>query len=458
MSLPRFAVLGPPNKGKSCIVAALARDESIGISDTPCTTVSKAEYPMKVDGRTLYVLYDTPGFQRARRVLDWLKSKNASPTERPSVIREFVEVHTASNEFRDECELLAPLIEETGIIYVVDGSVPYGDEYLPEMEILQWTGRPRMALINPIGPADHIREWETALGQFFNLTRVFNPLSADFTRQSDLLQALGELHPAWKPSLTEALEFLRQDRRNKRERSADIITDMLVEMITHRIEKNLPIDGDVQRETRSLEEEFQKHLQKLEIRARRRVEELYHHVGIERLEAALPALQSSSLFSDASWRLFGLDRKTLASLGAASGAIAGGVIDVAVGGSSLLAGSLIGAGAGALSAFIGGHQLSKVRILNREAGRKQLTVGPILKTEFAHMVFERARVHHSLVANRSHAMRNKLDLNEISNELLESPERGDLQQLNGCFHKIPRQDPSLQRATLRQSVLKLLAG
>ena len=66
---PRLAVVGHPNKGKSSLVATLAEDDSVGISSTPGTTLRSRAYPMRVDGRLLYTLIDTPGFQRARR--DW---------------------------------------------------------------------------------------------------------------------------------------------------------------------------------------------------------------------------------------------------------------------------------------------------------------------------------------------------------------------------------------------------
>ncbi len=70
---PKFAVVGHPNKGKSSIVATLAHDESVHISNVPGATTIQRSYPLQIDGVTLYELYDTPGFQRARAILAWLK-------------------------------------------------------------------------------------------------------------------------------------------------------------------------------------------------------------------------------------------------------------------------------------------------------------------------------------------------------------------------------------------------
>ncbi len=72
---PKFAVVGHPNKGKSSIVSTLALDDSVQIGNIPGTTQVKRSFPLKVDGKVIYELFDTPGFQRARRVLSWLKEK-----------------------------------------------------------------------------------------------------------------------------------------------------------------------------------------------------------------------------------------------------------------------------------------------------------------------------------------------------------------------------------------------
>ena len=63
---PRFAVVGRVNKGKSSIVATLAEDDSVRVDPRPGTTTEVREYPVSVDGRPLFVLVDTPGFEDAQ--------------------------------------------------------------------------------------------------------------------------------------------------------------------------------------------------------------------------------------------------------------------------------------------------------------------------------------------------------------------------------------------------------
>ena len=74
VGLPHFAVVGRPNKGKSSIVATLARDDTVRIAARAGSTRSTRRFPMRVDGQVLYELIDTPGIQRARQMLAWLRA------------------------------------------------------------------------------------------------------------------------------------------------------------------------------------------------------------------------------------------------------------------------------------------------------------------------------------------------------------------------------------------------
>ena len=81
---PRFAVVGRVNKGKSSIVATLAEDDSVRIDPRPGTTTEVREYPVSVDGRPLFVLVDTPGFEDAPHALAWLRAREVSAADRPA--------------------------------------------------------------------------------------------------------------------------------------------------------------------------------------------------------------------------------------------------------------------------------------------------------------------------------------------------------------------------------------
>ncbi|MBT8448980.1 MAG: 50S ribosome-binding GTPase, partial [Gammaproteobacteria bacterium] len=192
-----FAVVGHPNKGKSSIVSTLSRNDSIEISARSGTTTEADCYEVTVLD-TGYKLYDTPGFQRPRQVLNWIKSRAENASERPQAVKEFVNNAEAARAFPDEVQLLKPIIDGASILYVVDCSNPYGPEYEMEMEILRWCGQPRMALINPITNTDYLKDWQDALGQYFNLVQVFNPIKANLDNQIELMDAFQVLSPVNK--------------------------------------------------------------------------------------------------------------------------------------------------------------------------------------------------------------------------------------------------------------------
>src|SRR5690554_3293821 len=87
---PVFAVVGHPNKGKSSVVATLSQNDAIAIALEPGTTRAGQAYPLTVDGQELYTLVDTPGFQRPRRVLQWLEAHSLSASDHPETVRAFV--------------------------------------------------------------------------------------------------------------------------------------------------------------------------------------------------------------------------------------------------------------------------------------------------------------------------------------------------------------------------------
>jgi hypothetical protein len=409
MTLPRFAIVGHPNKGKSSIVATLAEDDSVAISPEPGTTKSARTYPMRLDGAVLYELTDTPGFQRARDVLDWLLEHDRGADARAQVVREFVERHADDARYHDECELLQPILDGAGILYVVDGSRPYGGEYEPEMEVLRWTGRPRMALINLIGAGDHVDEWRAALTQYFSIVRIFDAMRADFARRIELLRAFGALDETWATALNDAAAALERDRARRRVRTATEIADLLIAVLTMTEASKLPgesIDAGIEEATRA---RLRRTVSARELAARRAVQEIYHHGGLD-AEESTAAYLDEDLFSQRSFSVFGLSSTQLAMTGAASGAVAGGVVDAILGGSSLFLGAGIGALLGAAGTLLGSDRLAKVEVLGQPIGGFELRLGPITDPNFPWVMLGRALLHARLVAELNHARREALVL------------------------------------------------
>lgn len=415
-SHPTFAIVGHPNKGKSSIVATLAEDETVAISPDPGTTRSARSFRMRIDDQVLYELFDTPGFQRPRAILEWLRQHERGANARPEVVRDFVTRHANEERYSNEVELLKPILAGAGVLYVVDGAHPYGAEYEPEMEVLRWTGQPRMALINMIGPGDHVEEWRRALNQYFSIVRIFDAQRADFSKRIELLRAfreLGEGDSRFSAALDHAVNVLEADRRDRRRRAASEITDLLNDALSWRETAPAPENADQEAIVKSLSERLMVRVRKREQAARRVVQELYHHGTLETREQAVDVL-ATDVFSERSFVVFGLSTRQLALTGAATGALAGGVIDVAAGGASLLLGAGVGALLGGMGAVFGANRLAKVRVLGEPMGGMQVQVGPITNPNLPWVILGRALLHHRLVAERNHARREALIVDAIS--------------------------------------------
>lgn len=413
MTTPAFAVVGHPNKGKSSLVATLTQQDAVRISPVPGTTTRADRYDLRVDNQTLYTLIDTPGFQRARAALDWMKQHETDAASRPGVVARFVEEHTRGERFHDEVELLRPIVEGAAILYVVDGAHPYGPEYDAEMEVLRWTGRPSLAVINPIGEARFADQWRDALGQFFRIVRVLDAVHAPLDQRVELLRAFGQLDESWKPNLDAAADALVRDRAQRLRLSAEAIAQMLVDALTLTVERKLAKDEDPTPHKAKLEEKYAGQLRQLERQCREAVEAVFEHHGLDRSEPEFDALDRDLLHED-TWLLFGLKKRDLIAAGAATGAVAGGVIDASLLGSSFLAGTVIGGIVGGTAGYLSAGRLTQTKVLHQPLGGRLLRCGPAKDANVPFVLLGRARLHATLIAQRTHAQRDTLVLGDAA--------------------------------------------
>jgi len=454
MKPPRFAVVGHPNKGKSSIVATLARDNSVQVSPIPGTTVSTRRFPMQVDGEILYELYDTPGFQQARYVLEWLQQHAGSAAQRPQALRQFLEQCCKGQSFRDECALLAPIVDGAGILYVVDGSRPYGIEYEAEMEILRWSGQPSMALINSTGSGDYSRHWKDALSQYFRVVRTFNAHEAPLQQHLDLLRAFAELEETRRRPLQLAIEHLQQQRQDRLQQSAAAITDQLAAMLALRLEQVITVDADEPSVRKVLQQRFHNRLHQQELEGRKFIENLYEHPGLLRHESKLSVLDDD-LFSEQVWLRFGLTRSQLATASAGAGGLAGAGLDAAFGGASMLLWAGAGVVAGALSGLFLHHNSLEIIPHRDNHGEPLLRLGPVNADNFGFVILGRALTHHQLVSHRNHAIRDALTIDQISQPFqADALSQSQRRQLMHGFRQLRSGKPAKKMPGLLLSLLQ----
>ena len=277
------------------------------------------------------------------------------------------------------------------------------------MDVLRWTGRPRMALINLISSGDHVEEWRAALGQYFSIVRVFDAVRADFGKRIELLRAFGaideQLGGVVEPRGRRPRRRTRaaQAARRRRDRGLD---RRGADGHRHRAVTQIPTtSGKRARSARAkLGDEIRRREQR---RAPQRAGDLSPPGGLEARETEAAYL-AEDVFSAQSFNVFGLSTGQLALTGAASGAVVGSVVDVALGGASLLLGAGIGAAVGAFGTLAGAGRIAKVEVLGLPLGGYELVVGPFTDPNLPWVLLGRALLHAKLVAERNHARREEL--------------------------------------------------
>ncbi|AJQ96380.1 GTPase/DUF3482 domain-containing protein [Gynuella sunshinyii] len=427
---PCFVVVGHPNKGKSSLVATLAQNDQIGISALSGTTLESTVYPMTVNDQLCYELVDTPGFQRAARLLEWLQQQPVTASQRQETILAWLQHDENETHFPDEYRLLTPLAsEESAIIYVVDGSKPYRSSYEAEMEILRWTGRPRMAIINPISETDFIADWQQALDQYFSVVRVFNPVRASFTEQIDLLRVFSTLKQNWQDAIERAVAALQQQREEKLRDALEHLIVGMEEILTLKMKIPLPPQEQLADKGRQLVQTRYRHkVAELEQAVRKRILKSLHHYHFQDLSEPM-LLQSSDLFDQRQWRLWGLPKQQLVWFAAGSGAAAGALVDIGLGGSSLLMGAAIGSVLSGGTVLLWGRDIAKAKLAGKiPMGYEEWSIGPVRNLSFAWALLSRYLYLIETLLHRNHSRRDRVE--EDDQALIAGNFRQRVDQLN----------------------------
>jgi len=459
---PKFSVVGHPNKGKSSIVSALAMDDSVQISDTPGTTTAKRSFPLSVDGKILYELFDTPGFQRPRQVLEWLKKHSVSADKRHEVLRTFVNEHRDNPRFNDEVQLLEPILNGAGIIYVVDASKPYGVEYEAEMEVLRWTGQPSMALMNHIDESDYTQEWRRALEQYFKMVRSFNPIKASIAQHTSILESMAQLKEEWIDPVKSSIKLLELHHKQRLSRSCYLLTKLVYASITLVETLALKADHIEDEDKLELENNYKNKLRKLEHETQNDIAKIWNHYNLE-IDTEILTFENMDLFSKETASVFGLTQRELVVTGASTGAVAGAGIDLLFVGHTLLLGGLIGGVAGGVSAYFGFNELSEVKVLGQTLGKRYLQIGPMNNRNFPYILLGRALYYTYQVSKHSHAKRGDMDIvmdASFKDQWLKDDVRKSLENYHKKFRsqKEVSSEALSEYDTLLQTALKRLFG
>jgi hypothetical protein len=203
-------------------------------------------------------------------------------------------------------------------------------------------------------------------------------------------------------------------------------------MLTLKLESDVPADDDLAPHKQVLKQRYDDQLRNLEADCFRQIRELYEHRHLNVDDAAFPGVQED-LLETSHWKFLDVKQWWAMAGGAAAGALIGGTLDAGVGGSSFLAGTVIGTGVGGIAGLIGSYKLPEVSVdvsvpllgaLKLQPFRsaaphhrlKKLTIGPMQNRLFPYVVLSRAIRYHHLILTRPHARREQLSLSLVMHD------------------------------------------
>jgi hypothetical protein len=416
--VPEFAVVGRVNMGKSAVIATLLEiddNEVLRVSATPGET-TRCQVHKVIFGRKECVRFvDTPGFSRPVEAMREIRKIHGDGTPGRDTLRRFVE--EKGDDFADEKRLLEPLLDGAGVLYVVDPSRPMRDDFLAEMEILRWTGRPRLALMNARdeAPPGQEEQWREKLGSSFNLVRTFDAHRAKYEQRMLLMKALLEIEERHREKLEQTIFLIELEWDERRSDAAEVVREFLAEALELRVRVKIE-DKDERMPTRRKRKEdelrikYFDRLKKLERECFGKLLKIYRH-HLLKLESREENFQDIDLESEEVWMKWGLSRGQLTLVGAATGAAGGAVVDISTGGLTHGFGTLIGGLGGAGAAWFKGGMLPDLRVDLREGVKfstgetKELAMGPPGNINFPWILLDGVMVRYGRILERAHGRR-----------------------------------------------------
>jgi hypothetical protein len=418
VEVPEFAVVGRVNMGKSAVIATLLEiddNELIRVSPTPGETTRCQAHKVVFGRRECVRFIDTPGFSRPVEAMREIQKIHGEGTPGRDALRKFVEAKGV--DFADEKALLTPLLDGAGVLYVVDPGRPLRDDFLAEMEILRWTGRPRLALLNvrEQGGGGHEELWREKLGSAFNLVRTFDAHRAKFEQRLLLMKALLEIEERHRGKLEDTISLIEMEWDERRSEAAEVVREFLAEALELRVRVKIE-DRDERmpsRRKRKMDElrgDYFERLKKLERECFGKLLRIHRH-HLLKVESGEENFQDIDLASEEVWMKWGLSRGQLTLVAAATGAAGGAVVDISTGGLTHGFAALIGGLGGGAAAFFKGGLLPDLRVDLREGVKfstgetKELVMGPPANINFPWILLDGVMVRYGRILERAHGRR-----------------------------------------------------
>ncbi len=340
-----LAVVGHTNTGKTSLIRTLLHRRDFGeIRNRGGTTRQVASAPLAVNGETLITLYDSPGLEDAPGLIEWLDDRPGTRHDGPERVHALLTDPQARARFDHEARVLDLMLNVDVALYVVDVREPVLEKYLDELAVLALCGCPLLVVLNFVA-SEHAREqaWRDALARIgLHTVLAFDAVVRDPASERRLFEKLAAQLDAFASVLEAWLAVREREEKERLTAAAAAIAEMLVDVAAaHRL---AALHSEHDRE--QAQQALRHAVREREQACVDTLLDLYRFGREDYADDDLPLSQgrwSEDLFDPESLRYHGI--RAGGHIGAGAGA--GAVVDVATGGLSLGAGTLVGAALGA---------------------------------------------------------------------------------------------------------------
>ena len=364
----KLAVVGHTNVGKTSLLRTLTRDVGFGaISHRPSTTQHVEGARLSVDGEALIELYDTPGFEDAVALYEYIEQlpKTAERLDGPELLQRFLNSSEARQRFEQEAKVLRQLLQSDAGFYVIDAREPVLAKYRDELAILTMCGKPLLPVLNFVNSTEQ-REpaWREVLARLGLHALVrFDTIAPPQDGEQRLYENLSLVLDSQRPRLQRLIEHNQTQVLVRRKAAYRLIAELLVDVSACR--RSVHPD--------QLEEAIQDLHRDVRQREQACVEALLKLYAFRKDDAQASALPleegrwGDDLFNPATMKQLGIK----VGGGMAAGAATGVGIDLLTGGLSLGMATVVGAAVGGLTQTFRNYG---ERLKGKWRGERELTV------------------------------------------------------------------------------------
>jgi len=364
----KLAVVGHTNVGKTSLLRTLTRDAGFGdISHRPGTTRHVEGARLSVDGEALIELYDTPGFEDAVALYEYIEQLPQADErlDGPEQIQRFLSSSEARQRFEQEAKVLRQLLQSDAGLYVIDAREPVLAKYRDELSILTMCGKPILPVLDFVNAAEQRESaWRDVLARIgLHAVVRFDTVVPPQDGEQRLYENLSLVLESQRPRLQRLIDYNQAQMQIRRKAGYRLIAELLIDVSAcrrgiHPDQLNAAIEN-LHHDVRQREQQCVEALLKL-----------YAFRQDDAKANALPLAEGrwgDDLFNPATMKQLGIK----VGGGMAAGAATGFGIDLFTGGLSLGMATAIGAAVGGLTQTVRNYG---ERLKGKWRGERELSV------------------------------------------------------------------------------------